>query len=225
MTEVVPAIIPESFDDLEAHMARVKGLVERVQIDIANGSYAPSTTWPFSHDEHFTDLVSEEDGLPFWRELDVEVDMLVAEPEKYLESWIHAGIVAAVIHIETTSNYSTVLQNYRIEKGIEIGWGMKPNTPNDELFRVIEEHGMPDFVQVMGNDHIGYHGMALDERVYQKIRAIRDKFRDVTIAVDIGVDEDTAPRLVEAGVNKLVAGSAIFDAEEVKEAVIFFESL
>ncbi|MCI0619748.1 hypothetical protein L0Y40_01800 [Candidatus Wolfebacteria bacterium] len=226
---VVPAIIPKDFDDLEAHMVRVKGLVERVQVDIANGSYAPTTTWPYNDmtkqvSEQFARIVREDEGLPFWRELDVEVDMLVAEPEKYLDGWIHAGIVGTVIHIESTRSYSQILKNLRIAE-MEVGWGMRPNTPNDELFRIIKEHGMPDFVQVMGNDRIGYHGAELDERVYEKVKTIRRKFPDLTIAVDIGVNEETAPKLVEAGVNKLVAGSAIFESGDAEEAIDYFQQL
>jgi ribulose-phosphate 3-epimerase len=224
MTYVVPAILPQDFADLEAHMARVKGLVDRVQIDVANGTYAPTTTWPFSSDDHFTELVKEDEGLPFWRELETEIDMLVVEPEKHLESWIHVGMSAAVIHIESTLRHAEIAEQLR-DQHIELGWGMIPNTPNATLFELVERVGMPAFVQLMGNDRIGYHGVELDERVYEKVRAIRERFSDLVIAVDIGVNEETAPYLVDAGVTKLVSGSAVFDAADVDEAITFFESL
>jgi len=224
MIEVVPAIIPESFDDLESQMARVKGHVSRVQIDVANGSYAPSTTWPFKNNEHFEKLVHEEEGLPFWREIDVELDMLVRGPERFIDDWVHVGIAAAIIHIESTTQHSQILENLRMHK-VEVGWGMVPNTPNEQLFEIIETVGMPNFVQVMGNDRIGYHGVGLDERVYDKVHALRSMFHDLPIAVDIGVNGETAPKLVEAGATKLVSGSAIFDSENVGEAIEYFQSL
>lgn len=224
MATIVPAILPEDFDDLESHMARVKGLVERVQIDIANSTYAPTTTWPFSLGDHFTELVKEDEGLPFWRELDVELDMLVMKPEQHLDDWLHVGISGAVIHIESTADYGHITEQLR-EQNVELGWGIVPNTSNDVLFKLIEEFGEPDFVQVMGNDRIGYHGVELDPRVYDKVSMIRDRFNDLPIAVDIGVDKDTAPRLVERGVTKLVSGSAIFDSSDVDEAISYFESL
>lgn len=224
MIHVVPAILPENFEHLETQMGVVKGHVDRVQIDIANGSYAPSTTWPFSNNKQFEELKNGEEGLPFWRELDVELDMLVEYPEKYLGDWLSIGIAAAIIHIESTTKHSHILENVRMSD-TELGWGVKPNTPNEKLFRIIEEADQPDFVQIMGNDKIGYHGVELDPRVYEKARAIREKYPELPIAVDIGVNEETAPKLVEAGVTKLVSGSAIFEADDIHEAIDYFESL
>ncbi len=217
-TQIVPAVLPESFDDLSLHAARVKGLVQRVQIDITNGSYAPTKTWPYLNDDHLSALVSQDEGFPFWEDLSYEVDMLIREPEAAIDNWIDAGIVAAVIHIESTENYSAILQNCRM-KNVELGWGIKPSTPNEKLFEIIATHGMPDFVQCMGNDNIGHSGVELDEKVYEKISAIRAQYSDLPIAVDIGVNEETAPRLVEAGATKLIAGSAVFEAMNIKETI------
>lgn len=223
MVEVVPSIIPESFDDLYVYMSQARSHVDRVQIDIADGSYAPSRTWPYSTNEHFAELVSEEEGMPFWRDLDVELDMLIREPEEELDTWVRTGIHAAIIHIESTEKHQEIAKT--LSGIVDIGWGIKPNTQNQELFNVIEVCGMPNFVQVMGNDKIGYHGVELDARVYDKVRAIRKEYPDLTIAVDIGVNEDTAPKLVEAGVTKLVSGTAIFGKEDVGEAIEYFQNL
>jgi len=224
MTMVVPAILPDNFDDLYVHMSQVKGLVSRVQIDIANGTYAPSTTWPFSNNEHFRELVSEKEGMPFWRDIDIELDMLITEPERHVDDWIRTGIVAAVIHIESTKDHSQILENLR-SYGVEVGWGIKPSTPNEKLFDIIDSLELPNFVQVMGNDNIGYHGVELDERVYAKIEAVRKKYKELPIAVDIGVNDQTAPKLVKAGATKLVSGSAVFGREDVSEAVKYFQNL
>ena len=218
MIEVVPSIIPESFDDLYVGMSQVRKIVPRVQLDIANGTYAPSTTWPFSSDEHFAELASEAEGWPFWRDLDIELDMLIAEPEEHLDEWIRTGIIAAIIHIESTREHSKILKNLRMY-AVGVGWGVKPSTPNDKLFAIIAAAGAPDFVQVMGSDRIGYHGVELEPRVYAKVREIRERYPELSIAVDIGVSEETAPKLVEAGVTKLVAGSAIFGEEDTRAAV------
>jgi ribulose-phosphate 3-epimerase len=218
MTDIVPAILPESFDDIVEHAARVRGLVGRVQIDIANGSYAPTKTWPYLHDDHLSALVSQDEGFPFWEDLSYEVDMLIREPEAALENWVDAGIIAAIIHIESTDKHAEIIQKTRAAN-IELGWGIKPSTPNETLFAIIEAHGLPDFVQCMGNDTIGHSGIELDSRVYEKIRDIRSRYPDLTIAVDIGVNEETAPELIAAGATKLVSGSAIFDATNIVETV------
>jgi ribulose-phosphate 3-epimerase len=218
MTDVIPAILPESFEDIAEHAARVKDLVPRMQIDIANGSYAPTKTWPYLNDAHLSALVSQDEGLPFWEDLSYEVDMLIREPEAALDNWINAGVVGVIIHIETTNEYSKLLQKVKTSD-MELGWGIKPSTPNEKLFQVIDTHGMPNFVQCMGNDNIGHSGVELDEAVYEKITAIRARYPELSIAVDIGVNDETASRLVEVGATKLIAGSAVFDAVDIKEAI------
>ena len=77
----------------------------------------------------------------------------------------------------------------------------------------------------MGNDKIGYHGVELDEKVYEKIKILREKYSDLPIAVDIGVNETTAPLLIQAGATKLVIGSAIFNTDDIIGTVERFRNL
>ena len=224
MIDVVPAIIPDSFETLSEKAERVRELVPRVQIDIANGSYAPTRTWPYTNDGHIARLLSQDEGLPFWEDLSYEVDMLVRNPEDVLDQWIDIGVDAVIIHIESTSEHSLILQKAR-ERNVEIGWALKPSTPNQTLFDIIESAGMPNFIQVMGSDTIGHSGVELDEVVYEKIADIRAMYPELPIAVDIGVNEDTATALIDAGATKLVAGSAIFEAPDVREAIEQLENL
>lgn len=221
MTEIVPAILPASYNDLASHIARVHGLVPRVQIDIANGSYAPTKTWPYTSKEHFRELISQEEGLPHWDEVDYETDMLITKPEEIISEWTDIGISAAIIHIESTEKLQECIAMAK-ERSIEIGFGVKPGTPLERLLPYLSEI---DFVQCMGSDTIGHHGVILDERVYEKIKEIRKENSDIPIAVDIGVTFDTAPKLIAVGATKLVSGSAIFKNPDITEAVQYFESL
>ena len=215
---VVPVILPESFDDIASHAARVRGLVPRMQIDITDGSYAPTKTWPYMNDDHLSALMSQDEGLPFWEDISYEVDMLIREPEAALDTWIDAGVAGAIIHIESTDAHADILKNVR-DKGVELGWGIKPGTPNEKLFEIIDTHGMPDFVQCMGSDDIGHSGIELDPQVYEKIADIRARYPELPIAVDIGVNADTAPELVEVGATKLVAGTAVFGSADAAESI------
>ncbi len=221
MIDVVPAILPSSFDELSAKAALVRGLVRRVQVDVADGSYAPSKTWPYSQAGHFESLLEESEGLPFWEEIDYEVDLLIREPEREVDTWIQAGVAAAVVHIESTEQIHDIIKKLH-EVNAEVGLGIKPSTPNEELFKYIAD---ADFVQCMGNDRIGYHGVLLDETVYEKIRGIRAQYPDIPIAVDIGVNEETAPLLVDAGATKLVSGSTIFESDNVRGTIEALSSL
>jgi len=109
-----------------------------------------------------------------------------------------------------------------IRDSIEIGVAINPKTPLEQIFPLIPHI---DFVQCMGNDRIGYHGVELDEQIYERIKILREKYVDLPIAVDIGVDLNTAPLLIKAGATKLVAGSAIFNTEDIIETIEDFKSL
>ena len=71
----------------------------------------------------------------------------------------------------------------------------------------------------MGNDKIGYHGVELDKKVLQSIKDLRNRHRKLIISIDIGVNFDTSPLLVEAGVSKLVSGSAIYSSFDRGDAI------
>ncbi|HVS79603.1 MAG TPA: hypothetical protein VHF05_01360 [Candidatus Paceibacterota bacterium] len=223
MIDVVPAIIPESFSDIETAVARVAGLVDRVQIDITDGKFAPLRTWPYKRtpDRDFDALLHEDEGLPYWEKVNYELDMMVMEPEEKLEDWIHAGISSAVIHLESTERIEEAIEKAR-SFDIEVGLAVNPSTPNEALDQWMEKI---DFVQFMGSDKIGFHGVELDEKVLGKISSLRKKYPESIIGIDIGVNEATAPLLVDAGANRLVSGSALFDSTDIKSAIDYFKNL
>ncbi|MEK7579499.1 MAG: hypothetical protein AAB460_03155 [Patescibacteria group bacterium] len=222
MIEIVPVLLPETFDEISTHAARVRGLVKRMQIDIVDGVFAESLTWPYVNDTgDFERLTHEDEGLPFWDELDFEVDMMVQNPEEVLPKWISAGVSACIIHIGSTKNYDAIIEKCKTAD-IEAGLAIRPGTAPEEFEPLIKKF---DFVQVMGSDTIGHAGLELDEYVYAKISDIRAKHSELSIAVDIGVNEDTAPQLIEAGATKLVAGSAIFGSDDIKETIEYLKNL
>ncbi|MCR4275079.1 MAG: hypothetical protein NUW02_03515 [Candidatus Campbellbacteria bacterium] len=222
MIQVVPALLPESYADILGKVSRVKGIVPRVQLDVADGTYASSKTWPYNGDDsHLKEILAQDEGLPYWDDMDYEVDFLINEPEHAIDTWIQVGIASAVIHIESTQKLDEIIKKLK-DADIEVGLGIKPSTPISELVRYI---ALIDFVQCMGNDDIGFAGVSLDERVFKKIKSLRAQFPELPIAVDIGVDDETAPLLVEAGATKLISGSMIFGSEDIQDTVTYLQTL
>lgn len=218
MIEVIPAIIPEDFQLMRSEMEQVKGLVSVVQIDIIDGDFAPEPTWPYAGSreaEIFADIIAQKRGFPLWEELQFEIDLMARNPENLIDDWVAAGASAIIIHVDSTDKHEDIFDKLA-EKGVGIGLAVKPKNSNEILDRFIEEI---DFLQVMGNDRIGYHGVELDPLVYQKIKDIRSTYPDLSIGVDIGVDLQTAPELVAAGATRLVSGSAIFNSDDIAEAI------
>lgn len=224
MTEIIPAILPENFPALEEAVARVASYVKRVQVDIVDGAFAPAKTWPFQSDRgELKELTTEQRGLPHWEDVEYEIDMMVLKPEEKMDNWITAGASALIIHRESVTDEVFHGMLVRAEtRGIDIGMAFKPSTDFATLEQWIPRLA---FVQCMGSDTIGYHGITLDQRVAPLVARIREAYPGLSIAVDIGVNEDTAPTLVKAGATKLVIGSALMNTLDVSSEIRWFKDL
>ncbi len=221
---IVPAILPKDFSEILEKLELIKGAVDTVQIDIADGKFAPNKTWPYVGDHgEITKVLREEKGFPYWKDFDFEFDLMVAKPEEAVAFWVRAGASRVIVHIESTPEnaLSDLIKEWK--HTVDIGLALKPSTPMEKLETFVHE---VTFVQCMGNDRIGFQGVALDEaRVLPNISHLRKKYPKLTISVDIGVSLETAPRLIEAGANRLIAGSAIFGKANPAGAIREFEKL
>ncbi|MEK7088560.1 MAG: hypothetical protein AAB913_00335 [Patescibacteria group bacterium] len=234
MIEIIPAILPKNYEDLKNKIALVCGIVPVVQIDICDGIFVSSKTWPFdfaqgdlSLDEHFNKILNEQEGMPFWEDIDFELDLMVMDAVDNFDVYTKLGPKKIIFHIEAVGNLESFKDflegiDVYIRDSIELGVAINPKTPLEKIFPLISHI---DFVQCMGNDNIGYHGVELDGEVYKRVQILREKYTDLPIAVDIGVDLNTAPLLIKAGVTKLVAGSAIFNTEDIIETIEEFKNL
>lgn len=218
MIEVIPAIIPEDFQLLTSEMEQVKEYVSLVQVDVIDGQFAPEATWPYVDDPGqviFDEIVAGERGFPFWKELQFEVDLMIEKPEKVIDDWIAAGTSAVIVHADSTQKHEDIFDKLA-QTGTGIGLALKPTNSNELVEQFREQI---DFVQLMGNDKIGYHGVELDSLVYDKLKDLRSRFPDLSLAVDIGVNFETGPKLVRSGATRLVSGSTIFESEDTAAAI------
>jgi len=230
--QVIPAILPKSFREIEEKTALVRGAADTVQVDICDGQFTLNRTWPFAEkgergemrkDRDFAELLAEKKGLPYGEELDYEFDLMVTEPQEAAPDFVRAGASRIIVHIESIEPdaLSVLIQEWK--HAVDIGLALKPSTPLKRLETFLHE---VTFVQCMGNDHIGFQGVSLDEEtVLPKIAELRKRHPRLSIGIDIGVNMKTAPRLIAAGANRLVAGSAIFGALDPKAAIAQFQQM
>lgn len=207
MLEIIPAIMPKTFDELREKSASVYRHVKTIHVDVMNGSMTPSVNWPFLEGGllDIDKITKGELSLPYWKEVDYEVDIMMQDPEESLTDWVNAGFHRVIVHIENTQKLSAIIKEW---KGIvEIGVAVGVETPNEEVYKYVEE-GI-DFIQFMGIYQIGYQGNPLDSRVYEKVKKAREAYPDLPISVDGSVNLETAPLLIKAGANRLVIGSAL----------------
>jgi ribulose-phosphate 3-epimerase len=234
MIEVIPAILPKDLDDLRDKMAQVSGLTPLVQIDVCDGKFVPSKSWPYVKGgmEEFEAIKAEEEGFPFWDSLDFEVDLMVRHPEEVVHDWVMAGAKRLVLHIESAPNILETIENLRGEYGtakdeafgLEIGVALDIQTPNQEVYEILdmidqEGDSVIDFVQFMGIDNVGFQGQEFNDQVLEKISDLRDLYPNIHISVDGGVSFDNAADLISAGATRLVSGSAIFETGDIAEAI------
>ena len=221
--EIIPAIIPKDFKEIIAKAELVHALVKTIQIDIMDGKLTHPRSWPyfFGQEESFEKVTTGEIGLPYWKEVDYEADLMILNPEDYFANFVNAGFHRVIAHVESTSKFRALIEEW---KGVvEIGAAINIDTDNGVLVSLIED-GL-DFVQFMGIATIGYQGSPFDSRVLEKIESLRKAYPNVTISVDGGVTLENAPLLLEAGANRLVAGSAIFGSDIIENTIEDFKKL
>ncbi len=222
--KILPAVIPESIEALEADLLMVKGLVKSVQIDICDGRLTPAASWPYVNEYgEMKEILGQERGLPLWDAFDFEIDLMVLNPKHDYEQWIDAGTSGIIFH------YSDKIEEALKEiiadtksRGVKAGLALHIDTP----ISVLESFkDMIDSVQLMGIKRVGFQGQPFEESVLARVREAKEKYPNLPVSVDGGVNFDTAPLLLEAGADILIVGSAIFGQGDVPEAVYYFKSL
>jgi len=229
MAEIIPAIMPKHYEDLKNKIALVRGLSKYVQIDMCDGIFVNMVTWPFHDSDHksFDNILNEREGMPFWEDIDFELDLMVDNATEELDTYMRLGPKRIIFHIEAMSDDSLFDEflegiDLYIRENTEIGIAINTTTPVERIFKFISKI---DFVQCMGIEHIGRQGEPSDERVIEHIKKLRQEFPELAISVDGGVGLETAPRLIDAGANRLVAGSAVFNSEDIAETLREFEAI
>ncbi|MFA6355122.1 MAG: hypothetical protein WCW65_01725 [Candidatus Paceibacterota bacterium] len=228
MTEVIPAILAKDINDLRQKIANVVNLVHIAQIDICDGKFVESKSWPMDRDdaESVALILDEEEGLPYWENLDFEFDLMVKDAIKQFDFFVRLGAKRIIFHLEAESelelkDFINAIDPYTREN-LEIGIAINTTT---SILRLDPFINSIDFVQCMGISHIGFQGENFDERVLLQIKDLRSKYSDLIISVDGSVNEETAPLLVEAGANRLIAGSVLMKSFDVKETIKELENL
>lgn len=224
--EIIPAILPVDFNELEDKVSYIVGQAKVIQVDICDGQFTPSASWPYKkHDDSFDRIVKEEIGMPAWEEIDYEFDLMVNHPEKVVADWLSAGASRIIIHAESKGDIGGAIEllNGRVEVGLALNIDTPVSIIGEERFGIKE--GSLQFIQLMGIDRIGFQGQGFDDKVIDKIKQIKKMCPDYPVSIDGGVSLDNALNLIAAGADRLVVGSGIFNSENVIEALNGFKDL
>ncbi len=207
---IVPAIIPASEADLKQALQKIAWSSE-VQIDVVDGRAVPFVSWPFEPEGEPVSVRKE------ITEFTVEVDLMTEKPLLAAEKWLKAGADMLVFHLENISLAD--FSFFTKETKMSVGISALNDTPFLELVEYVKE---ADYVQLMGIAEIGTQGQPFDERVLERIKKIKELFPQKPISIDGSVNEETIEQLVNAGVDRLIVGSAITKKSDTYKA---YESL
>lgn len=199
---VVPAPMPTSRVEL-IEFTKVLRFSHELHVDLVDGVFARTQTWPFDTSNINEEVLSIK---PHTDAYTLEVDLMITNPIPLASQWIQAGADMLVFHIETVDLASFIDFIDHAPKSVSIGASFSGDTAVEAVFPYLEH---ADYVQVMGIHTIGAQGQPLDEAVFAKIEEIRSAFPHVMISIDGSVNQTTAPRLVKAGADRLIVGSAI----------------
>lgn len=222
MTEIIPAVLAKDINDLRQKIANVVNVSRIVQIDMCDGKFVESLSWPMQRDDIASTsvILEEQEGLPYWEDLDFEFDLMVKDAIKQFDFFVRLGAKRIVFHLEAEDQkelkeFIDSIDPYTREN-LEIGIAINTTTEIEKLSPFINSI---DFVQCMGIEHVGFQGEPFDEKVLEQITDLKSKYPDLIISVDGSVNEDTAPRLVEAGASRLVVGSALMRSFDIRETM------
>jgi len=202
MIPIVPALIPASRDDLTAKTKQL-GFSAELHLDLVDGVFVEAKAWPFLPADDIKLIKSATEGFT------LEVDLMVAEPQRIVADLVEAGADMLVFHIETIS--PLLLQDIARQFKISIGVALNNDTSLESLLPYMD---MVDYIQLMGIASIGKQAQPFDERVIARLEECQRRFPKMMCSVDGSVNKNTIVALVEAGAKRLVVGSAVIGATD-----------
>ncbi|MBI2450720.1 MAG: ribulose-phosphate 3-epimerase [Parcubacteria group bacterium] len=216
--EIIPAIIAKDYKEFEEKVKKVEPYVKWVHFDISDGIFTKNIT--FRNPKEAEKLKTK---------VKIEVHLMVSSPERMINDWLNTGIERILVHYESTRALRNILEKIR-KTNIEAGVVLNLKTPVNILDRLLiwkdkESRPMVNAVQFMGIAKIGFYGAEFQESVLEKIKYIREKYPEVSIAIDGGVNLKNAKEIARAGVKRLVMGSAIFETKDIKKAIEGFKQI
>lgn len=218
MIKIIPAILPQSYTAIVHGTDRVHEGVDTIQIDFVDGNFAQNFTWLFNNKEkeRFSAIQQEDEGLPYWDSLDYEFDLMVQNPLEKMELFMALGPSKLIFHIGSFEEQD-MIEFFEtipliIRETTEFGMAVGIDT-DITLVEPYKEY--ISTIQCMGITSIGVQGQPFDERVLTQVSLARKLFPDKQISVDGGVSLETAQKIVAAGADTLVVGSALFGSTDI----------
>lgn len=215
MAMVSPSLLSADFGNLKRDIAMLnQSECDWFHLDVMDGVFVPNISFGFPVME----------AMKRHAQKPLDVHLMIVEPQKFVKQVAALGAKVMNVHYEACNHLHRVLQQIKAE-GMMAGVTLNPHTPVNVLEDIICE---ADLVMLMGVNP-GFGGQKFIEHTVDKTRRLRELIDKsgsrALIEIDGGVNRETGRRLVEAGADVLVAGSAVFGATDPQEEIRALRSL
>lgn len=207
--QVAPSILSADFANLERDVTMVSDAgADWIHVDVMDGHFVPNLSIGPAH----VKMLKRITDVP------LDVHLMIDNPSTQLPWYVDAGADSITVHVEACDDAADVLARIR-DAGVKPAISLNPETDVEAIADLV---GLVDMILVM-SVHPGFGGQSFIESSLEKVAAIRsicDKAGvSPLIEVDGGISSANAASVIEAGANVLVAGSAIFCADDPAEEV------
>ena len=205
MLKIAPSLLSADFSHLDEEVKRVEdGGADLLHFDVMDGCFVPNITFGSLVVQSLRDKTT----LPF------DVHLMIEKPDNYIERFAEAGGDIITVHAEACIHLQRTLKHIK-QHGVKAGVALNPETPIHVIEDVLDNL---DMILVM-TVNPGYGGQDFIATMLPKIRKAKSMIEErgliIDIEVDGGINIKTAPFVVKAGANILVAGTAIFSQPDV----------
>ena len=209
MVKIAPSILSADFRQLEAEIKKVEAAgADLIHVDVMDGHFVPNITiGPL-----VVKAARQATNLP------LDVHLMIENPERFIEAFARAGADIITVQVEASKDLEKDIELIKKNK-VKPGVVVNPETPVEKVFPVLDKIDMALIMSV----HPGFEKQKFMPEVLDKVRKLKTESgkrkAEVEIEIDGGINLETARLAVSAGVDILVAGSAIFYAKDYKKVI------
>lgn len=206
---IAPSLLSADFGNLNRDIEMInRSKADWFHCDIMDGQFVPNLSFGFP----IVEQVKKSAQKP------LDVHLMIVEPDRYLDRFKEAGADILTVHYEACPHLHRTLQRIK-QLGMKAGIALNPHTSVSLLEDIVAE---ADMVLIMSVNP-GFGGQKFIENSYSKVSRLREmaekKSPSLIIQVDGGVDLSNVAKLYTAGANALVAGNAVFKANNPEEVI------